>query len=1589
MTDALPKELTCDDLKERLVALEKLLADPQSECYVERLLDVVIAAVNDSSVVSQCKENRPVYSFFKRFANVAATLQSHRRQPQDFSLIASLGHGAFGRVQLVREISTGRVCAMKVLKKSRMLNQHTDYWVEREIMARGESPWIVQLYYAFQDITSLYMVMEYVPGGNLVGWMEEVEVISEAACRFYAAETVLALADLHAMGFIHRDLKPDNLLLDAGGHLKLADFGTAVRVDPETHLIHCDAAVGTPDYLSPEVLLSQGAGGGSYGFEVDWWALGVLVYEMLYGDTPFYSETLVNTYAKIMSHAQNLHFPEAVHVSDSALDFMKQLLRDRETRLGSGTGGSQAVCNHPWFSPQWAESQQELGSLDAVDISLADWNWSNIRACRPPFQPHLNGETDTAYFPLEVDEETNRDSSPNNKPTSPDDDGNTHGCTEQHQEQSTLMNESESNRRLLNPTDSAEVDAFLSKFPSIQLAFAGFSFSSSHPNHLALLNGLHLAPRGLGPSSRSVGISVPEECGSSPAKSAPDLLELTPVPPVPVAEQNGSLADSSKPTTEMNVVPQAAHLRVQAQLEDALALSEMQSNEIISLTAKLDKALVQRRELEAKLHTKEAAARTASEEAQQRLELVRAEAEANLARLEAELVKWKSVAQSEQAARQSAEAAGSIAVATATAHLAKRAVEVAERVAGPGSRSNLSRMVSPTSSFIHSNEQIMSQSVEIVGTTVSDGELPAGSPPIDSQTVATNLLLSRVEEMAKRAHRAEAAARESTDALEAEQRFCRLYKDESEDKSDQIRDLTRELELLRDSLSMTQQSCQRSREEYESARRALAEEQQRSNRYREAARVAEEDAMAASQRATLAARESANLRNKLEEVNQAYENEKLKCSATVLKLFQVVSGENAEALESMRLANFQQNDETSSRLGSFYPAARNKLSNFRGLNVQLRQRDKENKRLLCEINRLNAELASAHREAQSRLLSAEGEIARLTEELRANATRGQENLDDSASYYRPNFSNSVHLRTRSGIFTLQRNKPGAPSLDSGIGSERNSTLHKSSVANPNCSPVSSSPELPPTHDSTNRQVSATERFLHAAQSSTPTHVSSDLPISPVKSSVSDITDFTFSGTLEYSSNQQIRRKKRSWERRIARLTPTHLLLWDCSAETGGFLSDQYTSGTDAFHRNSASSLNRISHISPPVLVLHLPLTALCHVRAVNSCDLIHERPEDLPRIFQVIYDLHCINNPVDADPTLLNYTPMQINSSTLPRKLSFGSSSVFSTHSANTGRRVVRTESASGSSIHAANPQSNRRSFLGSASHLDGLSTLTNNSNTTPGSSPVTTMCHSPVPNTLLVQGHKLQCIQFRKTATCDICRHPCSHFISPPPAVQCVNCQLKLHASHLEQQECSLPVCPRSVVICLFRCATEADKQQWIAHIAAAIKHVKSLASPTIQTSNSVSLSSTANPSHTQGNSDVNDEASSNTISTSSTTSNRALLSRSASMAVGASGTSIPVRCVPVSNQTVALSMTSPRSTSTEDDVFEKEDIGPCRLQTDATPSGDQQSQFLNHAIAAKRVADKPSESHLPGVMPQTLAPRSDSLSSETDDQARQENIA
>uniref|UniRef100_A0A8C7Y734 non-specific serine/threonine protein kinase n=1 Tax=Oryzias sinensis TaxID=183150 RepID=A0A8C7Y734_9TELE len=241
-------------------------------------------------------------------------------------------------------------------------------------MAFSNSPWIVQLCCAFQDRRHLYMVMEFMPGGDLVTLTMNYDLPEKWAC-FYTAEVVLALDAIHSMGFIHRDVKPDNMLLDHLGHLKLADFGTCMKMD-SSGMVHCDTAVGTPDYISPEVLQSQG-GEGCYGRECDWWSVGVFIYEMFVGETPFYAESLVGTYGKIMNHKNTLVFPDDVEMSQEAKDLICAFLSDREVRLGRT--GVDEIKRHPFFKNE-------------------QWTFDNIRDTVAPVVPELNSDIDTTNF---------------------------------------------------------------------------------------------------------------------------------------------------------------------------------------------------------------------------------------------------------------------------------------------------------------------------------------------------------------------------------------------------------------------------------------------------------------------------------------------------------------------------------------------------------------------------------------------------------------------------------------------------------------------------------------------------------------------------------------------------------------------------------------------------------------------------------------------------------------------------------------------------------------------------------------------------------------------------------------------------------------------------------------------------------------------------------------------------------------------------------------------------------------------------------------------------------------------------------------
>jgi Rho-associated protein kinase 2 len=250
-------------------------------------------------------------------------------------------------------------------------------------MAHANSEWIVQLHFAFQDTKYLYMVMDYMPGGDLVNLMSNYDV-PEKWAKFYCAEVVLALDAIHSMGFVHRDVKPDNMLLDKHGHLKLADFGTCMRMDVDG-LVRSDTAVGTPDYISPEVLQSQG-GEGVYGRECDWWSVGVFLYEMLVGDTPFYADSLVGTYSKIMDHRNSLHFPNDIEISQNAKSLICGFLTDRARRLGRN--GVEEIKSHSFFQND-------------------QWTFDNLRDCVPPVVPELAGDDDTSNF-----DDVDKDESP-------------------------------------------------------------------------------------------------------------------------------------------------------------------------------------------------------------------------------------------------------------------------------------------------------------------------------------------------------------------------------------------------------------------------------------------------------------------------------------------------------------------------------------------------------------------------------------------------------------------------------------------------------------------------------------------------------------------------------------------------------------------------------------------------------------------------------------------------------------------------------------------------------------------------------------------------------------------------------------------------------------------------------------------------------------------------------------------------------------------------------------------------------------------------------------------------------------------------
>ena len=305
----------------------------------------------------------------------------------DFDHLKLLGTGSFGRVILVRLKFNQKLYAMKILSKNQIKQRHQEDHTktERDLMVKINSPFVVNIKLAFQDEIRLYIVSDFMQGGDMFYHLHIKKFFSEETTKFYLIEIILALEFLHKNNMIYRDLKPENILMDEKGHIKISDFGLSKilkNMDDKAFTL-----CGTPQYIAPEVLKNKG-----YDKNIDWWSVGCFLYEMVTGHLPFLIKkgTKINT--KI--YDQPLKFPNGL--SKEVIDLTKKLLNPNpKKRLGHGTDGAQKIKEHPFFQN-------------------VDWEKYYNKEINPPFIPELNGEEDLRYFdkmftdePVDINRPTN------------------------------------------------------------------------------------------------------------------------------------------------------------------------------------------------------------------------------------------------------------------------------------------------------------------------------------------------------------------------------------------------------------------------------------------------------------------------------------------------------------------------------------------------------------------------------------------------------------------------------------------------------------------------------------------------------------------------------------------------------------------------------------------------------------------------------------------------------------------------------------------------------------------------------------------------------------------------------------------------------------------------------------------------------------------------------------------------------------------------------------------------------------------------------------------------------------------------------
>ncbi|KAI8078756.1 camp-dependent protein kinase 3 [Halteromyces radiatus] len=305
----------------------------------------------------------------RRSNSMNKPLGRHKLTLNDFSLEKTVGTGSFGRVHLAQGRKTGRFYAIKALRKQELVDkrqvQHANN--ERVILRSVDHVFVVKLWDTFQDDNYVFFVMDYLPGGELFRLLRRNKKFSASAARFYATEVLLAIDYLHSLDIAYRDIKPENILLDARGHVKLADFGFSKKVTDLTWTV-----CGTPDYLAPEIIRSQG-----YTKAVDWWSFGVLIYEMVIGEAPFQAVNPVDKYQMILDG--NVTYARD-KMGNDLIDLLEHLLVVKPTeRYGNLKNGADDIKQHPWFK---------------------HINFDRVLQCqvKPPYIPNVKHAGDTSCF---------------------------------------------------------------------------------------------------------------------------------------------------------------------------------------------------------------------------------------------------------------------------------------------------------------------------------------------------------------------------------------------------------------------------------------------------------------------------------------------------------------------------------------------------------------------------------------------------------------------------------------------------------------------------------------------------------------------------------------------------------------------------------------------------------------------------------------------------------------------------------------------------------------------------------------------------------------------------------------------------------------------------------------------------------------------------------------------------------------------------------------------------------------------------------------------------------------------------------------